>query len=125
MGSVKVLLDTSILIDHLRQKNKIKTKLVLLAGNYDELCVSAVSITELYSGKSMEDSKNLKMVEDLISGLEVIYPNEDVFKTAGRLRRAYSLSLADSIIASTCETYKIKLATLDVRDFIKTGLELA
>jgi len=51
-----VLLDTSILIDYFRKKDKTKTMFYQLADDFDEYKISAVTEYEIYSGTN-EDQK--------------------------------------------------------------------
>ncbi|RQP14149.1 MAG: PIN domain-containing protein [Parapedobacter sp.] len=51
-----MVIDTSLFIEHLRAKDKSKTKLYGIANNR-ELFVSAVSIYELYMGATTDEKR--------------------------------------------------------------------
>jgi len=50
MANTLVLLDTSILIDYFRKKDKAKTRLYELSDLYDGFVISAITEFEIYSG---------------------------------------------------------------------------
>lgn len=122
----KVLLDTSVIVDFLRKKDKEKTILYTLARKGYGLNVSLITHTELYAGKSVwEKTKARRELETIFEGLEVLELNEKISKEAGKIRAKCNLDLIDAIIAATALYYKLPLVTLNVRDFKKTrGLKI-
>lgn len=88
----KILLDTSVLITH----------------------------TELYAGESVWQKKEAKReLEKLLSGLEIIIPNLEVSKLAGKIRAKYQVNLLDALIAAEAVTSRLPLSTLNLKDFGK------
>lgn len=122
----KILLDTSIIIDHLRQKDRSKTVLTALAENEYELFASILAHTESYSGKSVWERKDTKeAIEILFSGIKILPLEEKVSLKAGELRAKQNMGLGDAIIAATAIVNKIPLATLNIKHFEKIkGLTL-
>jgi tRNA(fMet)-specific endonuclease VapC len=116
---MKILIDSSVIIDFLRRKDKENTLFAKLVEKYD-LVVSLISVTELYSGKSIQEQETAKKIlDDIISGMEIYIPNIEIALFAGSLRAKYQLSLADSYIASTAIVNDFSLTTLDTKDFSK------
>ena len=114
----KILLDTSIIIDYLRIRNKNSTILKYLADKNYKLFISIISHTELYAGKNIwKEAVARKELELVLSGLEILNLDKTISIKAGKIRSEYNLEITDSIIASTALSYKLKLATLNVRDF--------
>lgn len=122
----KILLDTSIVIDHVRQKDKNDTILTRLGEKYSELLVSMITHTEGYSGKSIWEGKEAMIVlKKVFSDIQILPFTEDISEKAGEIRANYGTSLADSIVAATAIHHKLKLATLNVKDFKRIkGLKL-
>ena len=60
MENRKILVDTSVLIDFLRKKNKENTLLWSLKEKYNNLSVSVISVFELFAGAT--DDKKIKDV---------------------------------------------------------------
>ncbi|OGD84426.1 hypothetical protein A3B51_03485 [Candidatus Curtissbacteria bacterium RIFCSPLOWO2_01_FULL_41_18] len=114
----KILLDTSVIIDFLRRKNKDKSTLFMLANGKNELFCSIITHTELYAGKSVWQSTKAKQeIEILFSGIKILALDEAISKLSGQLRSTYDMNLLDAIIAATAVNYSLELATLDLKDF--------
>lgn len=122
----KILLDTSVIIDFLRQKDKENTLLYSLTKDYD-LYVSIITHTEIYAGKSIWEKKQAqKEMEELFSGITILPLVIDVSEMAGKFKAYnHNSSLLDCIIAATAKVNDLELATLNTKDFIDfKGLQL-
>jgi tRNA(fMet)-specific endonuclease VapC len=113
----KLLIDTSIIIDFLRRTDKEKSLLYQLS--HDDLCISIITHTELYSGKSVwEHNAAKEELETLFSGLSIFPLIPDISQVAGRIKANYhNSSLFDCIIAATALYHRLELATLNSKDF--------
>ena len=119
-----VLIDTSIIIDHLRiyQKDK-KTLFINLLEKYEEIYFCAISIAEIFSGKSA--AKNEEKIRQLFNLGEIINLTPKLMEKAGKIRRETEISLIDAIIAASALELNLSLATLNKKDFKKIkGLTL-
>lgn len=121
-----ILLDTSILIDHFRLKNKSETIFRRLFENKHDLHISILTHTELYAGKSIWEKRVEKdYLKKILSGLKILPLEENISENAGEIKARYGLTLADAIIAATALKHKLELATLNVKDFKRVvGLKL-
>lgn len=121
----KVLLDTSIIIDFLRRKDKQNSFLNKISNN--DFYISIVTHTELYAGKSIWERKEAKQeLEKFLSIIKVIPLVEEISQMAGKIK-AYNhdKTMLDCIIASTAIIHKLDLATLNIKDFEKIeGIKL-
>lgn len=116
----EILLDTSVIIDFLRTKEKEKTLLVQLLDKQYDLCCSIVTYAELYAGSSVwNDDRARELVEGVLSSIKVIPIDIIIAKNAGKIRHAYNLDLIDSMIAATAIAQQIDLCTLNIKDFVK------
>lgn len=113
---MKVIVDTSVLIDYLRRKDREKSMFATLRGNV-EVIISFISVTELYSGKSSQGTEGRKFIEEITAGIEVVYVDLNRSRQAGELRRNYQLSLGDCFIAQLATSYNLPIATLDKKAF--------
>lgn len=123
---MKILLDTSILIDFLRSKDKEKTILFKLAIKNNHLYASILTHTELFAGKSVWESKKAYTeVKELFKGITIIPLDEGISEQAGEFKVKYIPDIVDSIIAATANTANLGLVTLNIKDFRKVkGLKL-
>lgn len=116
----KVLLDTSILIDFLRRKDREQSILVDLTKDDNQLIISIVTYAELYAGKKVWEKKEaMDELESLFSGLTIMDQSREISKKAGQLKANLGLNLFDAIIAATALAGNCRLATLNVKDFEK------
>ncbi len=115
-----VILDTSVIIDHLRQSTT-DSMLRRLAVKYkNQLAISVVTLQELYEGQSTRDQIKENYMLSIITPLKILPYTEEVAKLAGILARdnKSSADLADLAIAATAIVYKTPLATLNSKDFV-------
>ena len=119
-----VILDTNIIIDHLRQPPK-KSKLIKFLERHPEesLGISIISIQELYEGKSTKSREKENQLLSTINSLEIIPYTYDVAKLAGSIARDldWPIGLADMTIAATTILNVGELFTLNKKDFL--GIE--
>ena len=110
------IIDTDVIIDYLRGNRKAVQFLKSFEG---ELCVSAITTAELYSGiKSDEEEKDLNYFLSLFT----VYPvNNEIAKFGGSLRnkwhQSHGMGLADALIAATAEMNDMKLISLNRKHF--------
>ena len=99
---MKILIDTSVIIDYLRRKDKEYSFLYSLASSDNELFVSILTHSELYSGKSVWEKKEArKTMEEIVSGFTIINLTQEISITAGKIKAKYNMDLFDAIIAVT------------------------
>jgi len=119
MANTLVLLDTSILIDYFRKKDKAKTRLYELSDLYDGFVISAITEFEIYSGTKNEQ---LLFWKQLLNEIPVIPIDSMVVETAVRLNNQLKASrkqiaIADLFIASTAIYLTIPCASLNHKHF--------
>lgn len=119
-----VVLDTNIVIDHLRRP-KGTTVLSTIVQQYphEDLAISTITIQELYEGKSTRLEDREKDLLATLSSLKVLGYSREVAQRAGQLCRDASrvYDFPDAAIAATCLVNHCQLATLDKKDF--SGIE--
>lgn len=116
----KVLVDTSVVIDFLRRKDKENSLFFTLVQHKYQLFLSIVTHTELYAGKSVwVKRKAQEELQTLFSGSELLPLREEVSKKAGEIKARYNSSLLDAIIAATAFVHRLPLVTLNEKDFDK------
>ena len=100
-----VLVDTDILIDHLRGAVELR------AGKH-RLHYSVITRAELFAGTVATD-----LVAQLLAPLREVAVDRAVAERAGRLRRETGIRLPDALIAASALERRLSLATRNVRHF--------
>lgn len=113
-----ILVDTDVLIAHLRGLDQARTWL-REARTAGPLAVSVVTVTEITGGMRTAERRE---VWGLLTSLRAEPVTELVARRGGELMRQYrrshqSVGLADFLIAATADVRGLALATLNVRHF--------
>lgn len=118
MVKKKYLIDTSIIIDSIRQNfSNADRQLFELYG--DDLYTSPIIIAELFSGKSTQNKKVFVYLEYLISPFKIVPIDTETAILTGQLRSKYALDIADAFIAASAITNSLILVTHDSKHFDK------
>lgn len=116
-----VVLDTNIIIDHLRLPKGSETAFIKVARqrSKDSFAVSIISIQELYQGKSSREVSKTKDILDILNSLQILPYTFDTAKLAGEITRdsTYPIQFADAAIAATTIINSAQLLTLNKKDF--------
>jgi len=114
-----VIIDTNIIIDHLRQTSSNLTIYQKILKKYKRksLCISTITVQELYIGKSSTDKQETNIIY-LLNNLKIYSLTTKIAKHAGLLmQKDHSLQFSDAAIAATAIHYGASLATLNTKDF--------
>lgn len=118
---MKYLLDSSVIVDHLRGKKEIDSAF-LREGS----AISIITQAELFYGayKSKKPQQNLKKVRQMLTDLriEVIPLSEDILASYGQTKvklekRGKSLDEFDLLIAATALSLNLSLTTGNLKHF--------
>lgn len=115
---MKIVVDTSILIDALRGGTKWQEFLKSLTQEV-ELYIPTIVIFELFSGHSTENIEVRQKVEDIIAYLRRIELTEEIAKQAGQLYRDVNreLEVPDYIVAASALQINAAVLTLNQKHF--------
>lgn len=116
-----VVVDTNIIIDHLRLPSGSEThflKIIKLKPN-DMFGISIISVQELYQGKTSLESLKENDILKILNDLKILPYNFKIAKLAGGITRDSKrpISFADAAIAATAITNKAQLAAINKKDF--------
>jgi len=119
METENVLIDTSIIIDHLRKENKKKSQLYKIIDKY-ALFTSAITIYELFAGAINEQKR--KDIFDLIALVKILPFTKETAERAGAIylslrNKNELIEIGDILIGETAITHNLHLMTLNVKHF--------
>jgi predicted nucleic acid-binding protein len=121
-----ILLDTSVIFDHLNGRKKRTEFLERLSDHGHLFACCPVNITEVYAGlRPSEETKTKSFLESL----EFVPITADIAMNAGLLRRdwrskGHTLSYTDVTIAAIAITHRFPLLTDNRKHFPMPELEL-
>lgn len=119
MDAEIILLDTSILIDFFRKRDKSKSILFQLADRY-RFCISVITAFEIKIGIQTPVQQN--DYETLIQNLEILPVDQTCIDEAVAIYKALKpqnalIELADLLIGATASSNSFALATLNRKHF--------
>ena len=112
------LLDSDILIDHLRGEPAARELLLRLASELIPPAISVVTVAEIEAGLRETERET---VEALFASLQVLSVDETIARQAGRYRAQYGKShnvlLPDALIAATGKLCGLTLYSLNRKHY--------
>ncbi|MBU2591868.1 MAG: PIN domain-containing protein [Patescibacteria group bacterium] len=118
-----VIIDTSVIIDHLRQSSEGDTLLLKIAKAMpkENLALSVISVQELYEGKSTKNKEKEQLLLATISPLKILSYTYEIAQKAGEIAResGQPIELADAAIAATAIVNNAELLTVNKKHFEK------
>jgi predicted nucleic acid-binding protein len=115
---MKVVADTSILIEYLRN-GTLWQEFLNNAPDSVEVYLPTIVIFELFSGKSAASSTVHRDIQVLVKSFKQVDFDSDIARTAGELYRKYGkhIGVADYIIAATALSLGAEVVTLNKKHF--------
>ncbi|OGD54845.1 hypothetical protein A3J78_00830 [Candidatus Beckwithbacteria bacterium RBG_13_35_6] len=116
----KLVVDTDIIIDYLRQINQETLLKGFLQNKNLKIYIAAIAITELWKGDNITKLQEKNQVEGLLSKLKIIIADKKISQKAGEILRKYHhLMLADALVAATAIVENAELVTFNKKHFNK------
>jgi predicted nucleic acid-binding protein len=123
---VRYVLDTTFVIDHLRDDPAALRKFAAIFEDGDEVFVNEVVVCEAWTGAHLVDDPDL---EALLQVIEFVQPASVHARAAGRWRaeartRGWSLGLPDALVAACADSLGAAVLTRNTRDFALTPVRV-
>jgi len=118
----RILVDTSIIIDFFRSKDKAKSLFYqVFSKSKHQAVITLITVTELWAGKSMRQKAAIEVAKELIGNCEILFPDLEIAQETGRILREtdYQVSFQDAQIAALAKKNKLPVLTLNLKDFKK------
>ena len=132
METVKIVIDTDLLIDLLRNQKQATAFITKLEEKNYVLATTAINVFELHLGahKSLESERNLQAVNVLVSRLSILPLTSKGAQKAGHIyaqleRQGQPIGLRDTLVAAIAITRGCSVATRNHQHFNRIfGLEI-
>jgi|SRR5665648_144222 len=112
----RFLIDTDVIIEYLRGREQAIRFVESLEGN---LCVSAITVAELYSGVKGRDEETA--LELFLDAFDVVPLDQGLARLGGLCRPSYQpgygTGLADAIVAMSAKSVGAVLVTFNKRHY--------
>jgi predicted nucleic acid-binding protein len=116
---MKVLVDTTVLVDALRNRKQRRGLLAQLLREGHELCTTALNIAEVYGGMRPHEERG---TEAFLAGFRCMVIDGTIARTAGHLKSQWSrkgrtLAVVDCTVAAAAVHNDSVVATDNRKDF--------
>ena len=113
MGTVDLIVDTDVLVDHLRGARR-------LSPGTGTLGISVITRAELFAGRDEPE-----VLRRLLAPMVEIVVDGAIAELAGATRRGTGVAMPDALIAATALAHRIPLMTRNRRHFDRVaGLQI-
>ena len=124
--TVRYVLDTTFVIDHLRDDPAAIRRFASFFEEGHEVFVNEVVVSEAWAGAHLAGDRDL---EALLQVIEFVQPGPVHARAAGRWRaealaRGWTLSLPDALIAACADSLDAAVLTRNTRDFALTSVRV-
>ncbi len=119
------LIDSDILIDHLRKEKNALRFLQTEIENNSLLFISVISRVEIYAGIRKGEEDIVKSLFEMLTPVDV---NVMIADKAGeylqKFSKSHTLNIGDSLIAATAREMKLRLVTRNVKHYPMKDIEI-
>jgi|SRR3989338_2812753 len=113
---MKYLIDTNILIDHLRGDSNVTVFLQRIEEGSAQAAVSVITEYELLASAKLKESEIVK-INSLLELIPRLAITSQTVRIAAKFHRNYRTDLADALIAATAFLAKATLVTRNIKHF--------
>ena len=126
----KVILDTTVLVDFIRNKEDATSFVRNLSEKY-EICTTDINVFELYYGAylSKQIDKNVAAIKGLINTLIVFSTTEEGMEISAKLladldKKGQKIEIKDVLVAGICLLNSCPIATQNSKHFERMGVKI-
>jgi len=119
------LLDTNVVLEAFWGKKPIASKVKAWIEN-GKIAVSTITIAEILSKASKEETEKLKLLTSRFGSLPIDEPTAEIAGGYRKqfLRKKKKAYLLDCLIAATAKLYNLKLVTANIKDYPMKDIEI-
>ena len=123
--SEALLIDSDILIDHLR---KVQNALDYIQKKLDDdstLFISVICRIEIFSGARKGEDETIQSLFDTLTSVDVDLAIADAAgEYLRKFRKSNAMSIGDAIIAATAKEMGVKLVTRNIKHYPMKDIEI-
>src|SRR3989338_4963437 len=126
----KVILDTTVLVDFIRNKEDAVSFVKNLSEKH-EICTTDINVFELYYGAylSKQTDKNVAAVKGIINIIIVFSTTEESMEISAKLlaelvKKGQKIEIKDVLVAGICLLNSCPIATQNKKHFERMGVKI-
>ncbi len=116
---MKALLDTDIIVDFLRTKEKSKNLIKDVSDDKITAYISVLTEAEILSGDECNTKERMAIADELLSLFKKIEVNSELARKGADFRRTHKIPLTDAIIAATAIKLSVPIYSRNTKHFGK------
>ena len=118
---MKLVFDTSVLIDALRLKKDARGIFAEVENKDYKLYLPSIVGFEIYSGESSKRPEQVKRIKEFLNYFEIVELDWNIAQKAGEIYRDYvsDLEVPDYIVAATAQEIGASVVTVNKKHFQK------
>jgi predicted nucleic acid-binding protein len=119
------LIDSDILIDHLRKEQNALDYIRQKIGDGSPLFISVISRIEILSGARKGEDEAIQSLFDIFTPVDVDLAIADgAGEYMRKFRRSHALSIGDAVIAATAKEMGMKLVTRNIKHYPMKDIDI-
>src|SRR3989338_8389923 len=126
----KIILDTSVLVDFIRNKAEAVSFVKDLSEKY-EICTTDINVFELYYGAylSEQTDKNVAAVKGLVNTILVFSTTPESMEIAAKLladldKKGQKIEIKDVLVSGICLINSCPIVTANKKHFERMGVKI-
>jgi tRNA(fMet)-specific endonuclease VapC len=126
----KVILDTTVLVDFIRNKENAVSFVKNLSEKY-EICTTDINVFELYYGAylSKQTDKNVAAVKGMVNTIIVFSTTKESMEISAKLlanldKKGQKIEVKDVLVAGICLLNSCLIATQNKKHFEHMGVKI-
>jgi predicted nucleic acid-binding protein len=120
-----LLIDSDILIDHLRKEQSALRYIRQKIDDGSPLFISVISRIEILCGARKGEDETIRSLFDILTSVDV---DTAIAEGAGeylrKFRKSHAVSIGDAVIAATAKEMSMKLVTRNIRHYPMKDVEI-
>lgn len=125
MSSKSLLIDSDVLIDHLRKEKKAIDFLTVEIEKGTFLFVSIVTRIEIFAGMRKGEEESINSLFEIMIPINVdVGIGDKAGEYLRKFSKSHALNIGDAIIAATAKEIALKLITRNVKHYPMDDIEI-